>query len=130
MNEKDFKSLMLAIHGEKKPDWTERLQECKRIIQELWRGEFRDEIDGGKRIILRIVPDGEIHSLAAMKEAAGGFTIFINRKIWEGEEKTRLREILRHEMLHCSTGLGHEDPRFDIELQKRKAFPWDNVRDY
>lgn len=131
MNEKDFKSLMLAIRGEREPDWNERLQDCKKIVQELWGGEFRDEIDEDKRIIVRIVLDGEIDSLAAMKEMPfGGFVIFINRKIWEGEEKGRLREILRHEMLHCSTGWGHEDPRFDIEAEKRKVFPWDNIRDY
>ena len=128
VDEKNFSLLISAIHGEKEPDWEARLQECKRILEELWRGEFK-EIEA-KRILVRIVPDGEIHSLAAMKEGqSGGFTIFINRKIWEGSEKDRLREILRHEMLHCSTGWGHEDPRFDVEAKKRKVFPWD-VRDY
>lgn len=129
MNERDFESLMFAIHGKKEPDWEARLQECKRILEELWRGEFR-EIEA-ERIVVKIVPHEKISALAAMMEKPSGrFTIFVSRKVWEGSKKERLRELMRHEMLHVSTGLGHEDPRFDIELQRIKAFPWDNIYDY
>lgn len=131
MDDRQFQELYESIHGKKEPDWEERLEECKAIIQELWTGEFKDLIDKDKRIFVRIVSHEEIDALASVQEKEQGLTmIFISRRIWESPRlKGRLRQILRHEMLHVA-GLSHRDPEFDIEAEKRKVFPWDNIWDY
>lgn len=130
MQDKEFKAFMVAVHGKKEPDWEERLEECKAIIQELWTGEFKDLIDKDKRIFIRIVSNEEIDALALVQEKEQGTMIFISRRIWASPNlKGRLRSILRHEMLHV-TGLKHSDPQFDIEAEKRKVFPWDNIWGY
>jgi len=133
MNDKQFKEFYNSIHKDESQvdPWPERLLECQEIVQKLWRTEFKDEIGGDKRIVVRIT--SEIDTLASVAESIttpGKFILRVSKRLWEAGRAARLKEILRHEMLHISTGLGHEDLKWDAIAKKRKVFPWDNILDY
>lgn len=132
MDERQFQDLFLAVHKKEKsaweePNWEEKLEDCKRIIQELWAGEFKDLIDKDKQIFVRMVTYEQIGALASVADKEQNRAVInVSRKIWKVPRlKARLKQILRHEMLHISTGLGDKDLRFNVEAQERKVFPWD-----
>jgi len=137
MDDIQFKEFYNSIHKDESQvdPWPERLLKCQEIVRRLWMTEFKDEIGGDKRIVVRITSSSEIKndSLASVAESIttpGKFTIRVNKRLWEITWVYRLKEILRHEMLHISTGLGHEDKEWDVIAEERRVFPWDNIWDY
>jgi len=137
MNDIQFKELYNSIHKDESQvdPWFERLLECQEIVKKLWQTEFKDEIGDDKRIFVTITSSSEIKNgaLASIAESIttpGKFIIRVNKRLWEITWAARLKEILRHEMLHISTGLGHEDLEWDAIAEERRVFPWDNIWDY
>ncbi|NQT80274.1 MAG: hypothetical protein HQ555_07795 [Candidatus Aminicenantes bacterium] len=111
MNEKQFKILLECVKG--KETWKDRFDMIKEIIGELLGTEFHSI----NKKILAVITD-KLRSETVLGGATTRFKdyaiVHINVSNWKkpGFDKAKLREIIRHELLHIETGLTDDDPIF------------------
>jgi len=127
MKDKHFKELLRIVSGEAVSDV--QGNEVKELVEELLRGEFKNDIVETKiKIDLRERP-GE-RALAEVATKDGKITLWINPKNWENNpdfaKGGSLRALCRHELLHCALNeAGDDDPIFKMVARQKGIDIWD-----
>jgi len=117
---KHFKKLMAFLHGDEDAD--PRIDEVKGLLKELINGEFSGEISQHK---ISIVFFENSRTFSDVRAKGDRIILRLNANNWnEDGESVALKSILRHELLHISTGLDDDDPKFKAEARKRKIDIW------
>lgn len=120
MENKNFNALMNFVHGKDTED--PRVDEVKKILLELMNGEFSGEISQEK---FRITFMENTRQIAYVRAEGDRIILRLNANLWDKDgNASALKSILRHELLHVSTGLDDDDPKFKAEARKRGIDIW------
>jgi len=125
MRDNHFRELLKAVQGKDVSDV--RSDEVKKIVKELWSGEFKDDIKEAKiSIDLRKRPADR--SLADIKVKDGKIILWINPKNWDkNSDFTKgggLRALLRHELLHVALNDTDDSPIFKMVARQKGIDIW------
>ena len=118
MDKKQFKELFTATH--KEDIWELRMRRVKRILKDLLTGEFQDEIKEESFLIRITKLEKGINACVSMW--ANPVLIELNSERWERHPELadyKIRETLRHEILHVLLKKGDKDPLFIAEAKRR-----------
>jgi len=122
MKDDQFRELLKIVQGK-----DVRGDEVKEVLEELLRGEFKDDIEETKFSIY--LEDREDRSLADVKVKNGRVILWINPQNWENNSGFTkgggLRALLRHELLHIALNeADDEDPVFKAEARRKGIDIW------